>query len=105
MVTDGDLVVFWGGSARSPLNTSLIADGRVVGSSGVFRPRARGRALHFSVVGGAIDDRETRSVWSLDGRALRGPLKGAELPEVRHVDAFWFAWAAFNHGTVVWSGN
>ena len=105
VVTDGVLVVFWGGSARSPLNTPLIAAGRVVGSSGVFRPRARGTMLHFSVDDGVIKDRETGSTWSLDGVALKGPLKGAELPELRHVDAFWFAWAAFNHGTVVWSGN
>jgi hypothetical protein len=101
VVIDGDLVIFWGSSARSPLNTSLIADGRMVGSSGVFRPRARGRALHFSVVGGRIEDAETSSVWSLDGVALSGSMKGAQLPEVQHVDAFWFAWAAFERGTSI----
>ena len=104
VVTDGDLVVFWGGSARSPLNTSLISDGRVVSSSGVFRPRARGKTLHFSVDHGVIKDRETGSTWSLDGAALKGPLKGAELPEVQHVDAFWFAWAAFQRSTTIWPG-
>ena len=104
VVQDGDFAVFWGGTARSPLNTARIADGRVVGSSGVFSARARGRALHFTIAGGAIKDRETGSVWSLEGRALSGPLKGAELPEVQHVDAFWFAWAAFEPSTTIWPG-
>jgi len=103
VVGDGDFVVFWGGSARSPLSAPTIAEGRVVGSSGVFRPRARGRTLHFAVVGGAIQDRETGSTWSLDGVALGGPLKGSELPGVPHLDAFWFAWAAFQQGTSIWS--
>ena len=104
VVQDGEIAVFWGGAARSPLNTIQIADGRVVGSSGVFRPEARGRALHLLVAGGAIKDRETGSTWSLAGRGLSGPLKGAELPEVQHVDAFWFAWAAFEPTTSVWPG-
>ena len=96
--------MLWGGTARSPLNTLTIALGRMVGSSGVFRPEVRGRALHFAVDGSVIRDRETRSVWSLEGRALSGPLKGVELPEVQHVDAFWFAWAAFERSTTVWPG-
>jgi len=99
VVADGDLVIFWGGSARSPLSTQTIAEGRVIGSSGVFRPGAR----HFSVIGGAIKDRETGSTWSLDGVALNGPAKGAQLAEVPHLDAFWFAWAAFHKGTSIWS--
>ena len=71
-----------------------ISDGRDCGSSGVFKPAARGRTLHFDVAGSTIRDRETGSDWSLDGVALAGASKGAELPEVPIVDAFWFAWAA-----------
>ncbi|HLW17916.1 MAG TPA: DUF3179 domain-containing (seleno)protein [Actinomycetota bacterium] len=103
IVTGRDYVVFWGGGARSPLSSPTIAEGRVVGSSGVFRPRARGRALQFVVVGDEIHDRETGSTWSLDGVAIGGPLKGAELAEVPHLDAFWFAWAAFHSETSIWS--
>ena len=94
-----DYVVFWGGSARSPLNTVRMSEGRVVGSSGVFVPRAAGRALHFVARDGKVTDNETHSVWSLDGRALSGPLKGAELPIYPHVDTFWFVWAAFHPRT------
>jgi hypothetical protein len=104
VVQGADYAVFWGGTARSPLNTARIAGGRMVGSSGVFRPQARGRTLHFTTAGGTIKDRETGSVWSLEGRALSGPLKGAELPEVQHLDAFWFTWAAFHASTTVWPG-
>jgi uncharacterized protein DUF3179 len=104
VVQEADYAVFWGGTARSPLNTSQIADGRIVGSSGVFRPRARGKTLHFVAAGRSIKDRETGSVWSLEGRALSGPLEGVELPEVHHLDAFWFAWAAFHGSTTVWPG-
>jgi hypothetical protein len=76
----------------------------MVGSSGVFLPLAHGKTLHFIAAGGMIKDQETGSTWSLEGRAVSGPLKGAELPEVEHLDAFWFAWAAFHPSTMVWPG-
>jgi len=104
VVNEDGFVVFCGGSARSPLNSVDIASGRIVGASGVFDPRARGRTLHFETLHGSIVDRETRSTWGLLGRALAGPLKGTQLAIVPHVDAFWFAWAAFHPGTTIWAG-
>ncbi|MGZ4213383.1 MAG: DUF3179 domain-containing protein [Actinomycetota bacterium] len=104
VVEDQGIVLFFGGSARSPLNTLRIAEGRVEGSSAVFDPFVDGRSLHFVVEAGTITDRETASTWSLLGRALSGPLQGRQLPEVAHVDAFWFVWAAFHPGTTVWQG-
>jgi len=90
-----DIVVFHGGEQRSALDTPAIADGRVVGSSGVFEPRARGRALRFAASGGEIVDEQTGSTWSVLGVATGGPLAGERLTPVPHLDAFWFAWAAF----------
>jgi hypothetical protein len=95
-------VIFFGGAARSVLDTARIADGKPAGASGVFRPRARGRALTFGVARGRIFDDQTRSAWSLLGVATAGPLKGARLPEVPHTDAFWFAYAAFHPRAGIW---
>ena len=52
------------------------------------------RALHFV-------DAETGSTWNVLGQATDGPLVGAELEAVAHVDTFWFAWAAFRPDTEI----
>jgi hypothetical protein len=33
---------------------------------------------------------------------VKGPLAGRRLAAIPHVDAFWFAWAAFNPATSVY---
>ena len=38
----------------------------------------------------------------LVGTATAGPLTGRRLAPIQHVDAFWFAWAAFNPATTIW---
>jgi len=96
---DQDVVVFWQAGVRSALDNPKIALGRDVGSSGVFVPSSRGRALRFRSEGTAIRDEQTGTTWSLAGRAIAGPLAGEELQEVHHVDTFWFAWAAHNPDT------
>jgi hypothetical protein len=40
-------------------------------------------------------------VWNLLGHAIRGPLAGKRLRAIPHVDAFWFAWAAFHPATSI----
>lgn len=73
-------------------------------SARIFRARADGRTLTFEVVGGRRRDKETGSVWNFNGRAVSGPLEDARLephPEAYH--AFWFAWAAFQPDTELWT--
>lgn len=73
-----------------------------------YRPRAelpsgRTRTLGFERDGRKIVDRETGSTWTLDGRAVAGPLEGAELQPVKEsYVAFWFAWALFQPDTEIW---
>jgi Protein of unknown function (DUF3179) len=96
-----DIVVFWQPGVRSALDNPQISLGRDVGSSGVFLPIVQGRELTFRAEGGLIKDQQTGSTWSLAGRAVSGPLAGEELPEVSHVDSFWFAWSSHNPDTAI----
>lgn len=83
------VVAFWNTQARS---------------ARIFRPRAAGRALTFEVVEGRRRDRETGSVWNFNGRAVEGPLEGERLePQPDAYHAFWFAWAAFQPDTDLWT--
>ncbi|MBI2016492.1 MAG: DUF3179 domain-containing protein [Candidatus Rokubacteria bacterium] len=65
----------------------------------------QGRALTFEVTADGFRDRETGTAWNLLGHALRGPLAGARLRALPHVDAFWFAWAAFHPATTIYGAR
>jgi hypothetical protein len=65
--------------------------------------RAFETSRSFSVQDGQIVDDETGSVWSVEGRAVEGPLAGTQLTSIdTSYVAFWFAWQAFQPQTVVW---
>lgn len=58
----------------------------------------------FSVEDGRIVDDATGSTWTVDGRAIEGPREGDRLAPVETAYvAFWFAWAAFQPGTKIWT--
>ena len=59
------------------------------------------RPSTFEATADGFRDRETGSAWTLLGAAHRGPLAGKRLRAIVHVDAFWFAWAAFHPTTSV----
>jgi hypothetical protein len=44
-----------------------------------------------------VKDKETGSVWDLEGNAISGPLasKGTKLEQIPAYNAFWFAWGTF----------
>jgi hypothetical protein len=101
-----DAVVFWMPGTASALDTGAIDDGRDTGATGAFRPVLDGQALTFERAGGEeapIRDRETGSTWSITGEAVAGPHAGARLEPVVHGNHFWFAWAAFEPDTTVWT--
>jgi hypothetical protein len=93
---DGQRLVVWlqRGTA-SALDESSVDTGRDVGATGVFEPTVDGRHLTFKPRKNGFRDVETRSTWDVLGNATNGPLAGAKLTPVEHVDTFWFAWAAF----------
>ncbi len=102
----GPVVVFWAPGTAAALDGPGIDDGRDAGGTGVFVPEVGGQTLTFSRVGGrdgSITDVETGSTWAVTGRATAGPLRGSQLPPVVHGDHFWFAWAAFEPETQLWS--
>ncbi|HLF50079.1 MAG TPA: DUF3179 domain-containing (seleno)protein, partial [Methylomirabilota bacterium] len=85
----------------SALDQSQIAASRAVGATAVYSRVVDGRALAFEPAPAGFRDAETGSVWNLLGRAVSGPLAGRELRPLPHVDAFWFAWAAFHPATSI----
>lgn len=59
----------------------------------------------FSVENGTIVDDETGSTWTIEGRAVAGPRAGRRPsgPVEEAYVAFWFAWAAFQPETTIWT--
>ncbi|MEJ7800284.1 MAG: DUF3179 domain-containing protein [Ilumatobacter sp.] len=99
---DGAPAVAWAlpGTA-SALDADEVTDGRDVGATGVFLATHDGQALTFTRTGNGFVDAQTGSRWDIFGTAVEGPLEGATLDPVEHVDTFWFAWAAFAPSTRV----
>jgi hypothetical protein len=95
------LVVFYRPGALSALDQSRIDQSRAIGATAVFSRAVAGRTFTFEAAGEGFRDRETGSLWNLLGHAVKGPLAGQRLRAIPHVDAFWFAWAAFNPSTSV----
>jgi hypothetical protein len=94
------VVVLWHRPGQaSALDTPDIPGGENIGTVGVFDPVLDGRHLHFTSRRGAFEDEETGSRWDVLGRAVAGPLKGAQLKPFQHLDTFWFAWVTFNPDT------
>ncbi len=71
-----------------------------------FNRRVSGRVLSFRLAEGApatMEDAETGSRWSLaDGKAISGPLKGAQLERAAAYPAFWFGWLGYFPNTELW---
>ena len=94
------IAVFWAPGTASALDAGQIAEGRDVGSSGVFNRRVGSRVLTFEPAGdGTYRDRETGSTWNILGRSETGELAGTQLQPVPHGNHFWFAWGVFRPET------
>jgi hypothetical protein len=102
---DQDLVILYQPGTLSALDDEEIKRSRAVGATGTFSRVVEGRALTFEATAEGFRDRETGSTWTLLGHSVKGPLARRRLTPVPHVDAFWFAWAAFNPATSVYAGR
>jgi uncharacterized protein DUF3179 len=88
-INDDPTVVLWDAARQSVM---------------AFRRRVGTQELAFEVRAGAILDLPTRSTWTVDGRAIAGPLAGQRLePIAEAYIAYWFAWADFHRSTTLWS--
>jgi hypothetical protein len=101
-LADHAVVVFYQPGALSALAERQIKHSRAVGATSVFSPVVDRRTLTFEAAPDGFRDRETGSTWNLLGHAVKGALAGRRLTAIAHVDAFWFAWAAFNPSTSVY---
>jgi hypothetical protein len=99
---DQSIVVLYLPGALSALDDEEIRRSRAVGATAAFRRALGERTLTFEATAGGFRDRETGSTWNLLGHATAGPLAGRRLTAIPHVDAFWFAWAAFHPATSVY---
>ncbi len=100
-----DLVVFFKEGTASSIDTRYIHEGRDVGATGVFDPNVDGRKLTFTGDGTEITDDQTGSAWDLFGRAVSGPLEGAQLLPIPHSGSqLWFSWAVYRPNTLVYGG-
>ena len=100
-----DLVVFFKPDTLSPFGSSFSGQAAKVGSTGVFDSQVDGRKLTFRAEEDTFVDDETGSAWNILGKAVQGPLAGAELTPIVHGDHFWFAWAAFQPDTLIYGGK
>jgi hypothetical protein len=99
------IVIFYEPGTLSALDDSEIAKSKAVGATSVFLARLGERTLTFEAIRQGYRDRQSGSTWNVFGIAVTGPMSGERLTPVQHVDAFWFAWAAFNPSTTVWTGQ
>lgn len=71
-----------------------------------FDTFVEGVIAHFTVENGLFKDTESGSTWTIDGRAIEGPLQGSVMiPLEDSYVAFWFAWAAFHDDVQIWNEN
>ncbi len=66
-----------------------------------------GQILSFDIEPNAgepfgLRDRETGTVWTIDGRGVDGPLADKKLRQVPAHNSMWFAWVTFWQNTDVW---
>lgn len=99
------LVVLHKDGTVSALDTATIADGRDIGSIGVFNRAVDDLTLTFADNGdGTFSDEETGSTWLITGEAVEGELAGTQLDSILSFDHFWFAWSAFFPDTELYGG-
>lgn len=96
-----DLVALLLPGTVSGLETDTTFNGRDVGATGVFVPSIGGASVDLEPTDTGFVDSISGSTFDIFGTALDGPLVGAQLEAVEHLDTFWFAIGAFDPDTVV----
>ena len=96
-----DLVALLMPGTVSGLETDTTFNGRDVGATGIFVPLIEGATVDLEPTVTGFLDSISGSTFNIFGLALDGPLAGAQLEAVEHLDTFWFAIGAFDPDTVV----
>ena len=67
-----------------------------------FDNNINGNTLEFEIKDDKITDIQTGSVWSIEGVAISGEMKGSQLDRLTYDPGFWFEWVAFHPDTLVY---
>lgn len=101
-ISNQPIAVFHNDGAVSALDRQWIRNSRPTGSTAVFSRILEGQRLTFAYDGKYFIDLQTRSVWTITGKAIEGPLKGKQLTPINHKNCFAFAWLVFNPKTQIY---
>lgn len=67
----------------------------------IYNREVDGKELAFEMVAGELRDKQTRSIWSMEGECLSGVYFGRSLQPHPTYHAFWFAYAAFYPSSII----
>jgi hypothetical protein len=101
-ICDVPVAVFHNDGAVSALDRQWIRNSRQTGSTAVFLRKIDNHRLTFLYDGKYFIDLQTRSTWTITGKAIEGPLKGKQLTQINHKNSFAFAWLVFNPKTQIY---
>jgi hypothetical protein len=59
--------------------------------------------FEYNVKNSTLVDKQTRSEWNFDGRAIDGQMKGKQLIRLPFDQGFWFEWIAFHPATELYN--
>lgn len=84
--------------ARRVINVNALGIRIVAGPSGAYDRSVARQTLTFDPAGeGALRDRESGSIWSLDtGDSISGPMRGQRLARISGKLVYWGVWARFH---------
>jgi hypothetical protein len=99
------VAVFWHTGTVAALDAPQIPESRGIGAAAAYIPRVHGRTLAFRAGAGGIVDRQTGTRWTIEGRAVSGPLQGTQLQAARAINSFWLDWAAFHPSTTIFGAS
>jgi len=103
-IADENVVALWQGGVASALDGRDIDSSKDVGTAALFSRELDDQTLTFSLgAGDMIQDDQTGSTWNVFGTAVAGDLAGAQLEPFIAAPHFWFAWAAFQPETVLYT--
>jgi Protein of unknown function (DUF3179) len=72
----------------------------------IFNPILEGQAtlqFEYNVINDTFIDKQTRSQWNFDGKAIDGQMKGKQLIRLPFDQGFWFEWTAFHPTTELYN--
>lgn len=84
------------------MDSTLISDGKDVGSAVVFSRSLDGMILSFTAEGSIFRDEQTGSHWNNTGKAISGKLTGTQLSPIVAVNHLWFSWSVIKPETIVY---